>query len=442
MKKLACLVMLSTLVWSGCSGDPPEPPAPSANPEPTENANGSTPQLAPTSKRTVLATVLEMRQGIRDRQLQVPWYLLPSGFRDDVESLIHEFADRVDEELWRNAFNSWRKVHAVLDQQTDFVLNLPGLEELSSVEQERLRNRLVEVAGMLQTILESDLSSLTKLRRISIGEFLKANGAEWISSIEDVNDSSPSRLGEEWLFPLNAEPRVLTEDATTARIGWVQAGAEEPTRDELWVRHERSWMPADWLAVWEQVRLARRKLQSTTEPLGAVENRLQSLRQADRVLTELTAATTAKKFTEIWERDVNAVVRDQIIGQLRTWAGVETSITTTGPATDESTTLTENAGPVPITNATQEDYVTVEVRGKLDESAEDVLFLALEAAIAGDADVLELPGQKHWTSQVGPVRDVSAFAKRLRVGRLVEVDPDNRRIVLEWTEVPGFRSLD
>ena len=431
MKQMVWFLLCGWVIWSGCAEDPHAPPAK------TEEKPKSQPEAKsvehPSPDGSVLTELQEMRTGLRNGQPQVLWYKLPADFRDDVESLVHEFADRVDEELWRNAFASWRKVQQILAEKSGYILALPEFEKLSDDEQLRLQTRLQQIAGLLETILESDLSSLTKLRRISIGEFLKTNGSALLSSSSKSNG---------WIFPTDADPRVLAEDEQTTRIGWFRSGAETPIRVELWVRHGRHWVSADWLLVWEQVRLARQELKTTSEPLGAVADRLQSLQAADNVLAQLVTAKNESEFAEVWRRDVNDNVRTQIVGQLRGWAGIETPIVEAESAMNPDTEAPSETGASPITNATQADYVTIEVQGKLDEQAEDVLFLAFEAAIVGDADVLALPGEKNWTSQVGPVRDVEAFAKRLRIGRVVEVDAENRRIVLEWTDPTSFRTPD
>lgn len=431
MKQMVGFLLCGWVIWSGCAEDPHAPPAKTEEKPKSQPEAKSVEHSSPDS--SVLTELQEMRNGLRNGQPQVLWYKLPADFRDDAESLVHEFADRVDEELWRNAFASWQKVRQILAEKSGYILALPEFEELSDDEQQRLQTRLQQTAGLLETILESDLSSLTKLRRISIGEFLKTNGSELLSSSSKSN---------EWIFPTDADPQVLAEDEQTTRIGWFRSGEETPTRVELWVRHGRHWVSADWLLVWEQIRLARQELKTTTEPLGAVAERLQSLQAADSVLTQLVTAKNESEFAEVWQRDVNDNVRTQIIGQLRGWAGIETPIVEAESATNPDSKSDPETGSSPITNATQADYVTIEVRGKLDEQAEDVLFLAFEAAIVGDADVLALPGEKNWTSQVGPVRDVEAFAKRLRIGRIVEVDAENRRIVLEWTDPTSFRTPD
>ena len=432
MKTLFWVLAVSWIGLSGCADDLPAPPASSAKPEPTAHANDATPNPKTTSQRTVLATIEEMQEGIRSQQPQVVWYLLPTELREDVEELVHEFARRVDQNLWRNAIASWRDVQKILDQKADDILALPEFAFLTPEQKSSLRQQLRSEARLLSAILDSKLADLSHIQSLSLGEFLKTDGAAILATIRNTNASTESN--EIGFMPMRtgAQPRVMEQDEQTARVGWF-AESDRPVHEMLWVQHDGHWMPAAFLTGWEQVRLARRELQSTTEPLGVVEERLQSLEAADEVLKKLLATESAEEFAQVWQQKVSADVRVQLVSRYHATVGVGQPMTNADVTADQ-TTSNPDADPVPITNATQADYVTIEVRGKLDESAEDVLFLALEAAIAGDADVLQLPGQKHWTSQVGPVRDVDAFAKRLRIGRVLEVDAKNRRIVLEWTD--------
>jgi hypothetical protein len=93
---------------------------------------------------------------------------------------------------------------------------------------------------------------------------------------------------------------------------------------------------------------------------------------------------------------------------------------------------------VRFAKTTEADYVTVEFRGPVDAATEEAIYLALAAAVAGDSDLLPATAESAdaLAVQAGPVADVTAFSQRLRIGRIVSVDAERRRIVVELVKEP------
>ena len=65
---------------------------------------------------------------------QVVWYALPTKYQTDVKSVIVEFADKMDAELWNRTFAALGELVQVAKEKKEFVLgaisgNMPQLDE-------------------------------------------------------------------------------------------------------------------------------------------------------------------------------------------------------------------------------------------------------------------------------------------------------------------------
>ena len=72
-------------------------------------------------------TVKNVAQGIVDKKPQVLWEYLPKSYQKDVTDLIHEFAGKMDKELWTKGFTIAQKATRVLQEKKEFILAHPKL---------------------------------------------------------------------------------------------------------------------------------------------------------------------------------------------------------------------------------------------------------------------------------------------------------------------------
>jgi hypothetical protein len=420
---------------------PPETDEPAVTTDRPDEATGADGSSIGTP-RTPAETVRVMAEGLRQNRPQAVWYCMPPGFREDVEGLVHEFAAKVDPPLWQRSFAVWRRVADVLDRQRPLVIAHPDFADLAPEQRQRIDETLGRLAALLRTLSESDLADLERLRRLSVGEFLEETGGDVLRQLGALSES----LGEGSLAALmsDLEPRILEEKADVARVGWFVPGEEKPASEFHLIRAGRRWVPSGWVDAWDAVRAAREKLrsQSAADLLGDTDQRRQALDRAELVLDDLSAANTPQQLASAVNAGFGSPAWDQTAAVLRTFAGAAApaAVVEAEPVATEPTEPTPQ-GP---TNAahfaktTEADYVTVEFRGPINKATEEVIYLALQAAVPGDSDLLPAAAENPdaLAIQAGPVADVTAFSQRLRIGRVVNVDAERRRIIVELPPMP------
>jgi hypothetical protein len=434
-------VVVAALVLGGlgCGRQSETPARPDAD-EPTSTTDRQTEraddeETSAGTPQTPAETVRVMTEGLKHNRPQAVWYCMPPGFREDVEGLVHEFAARVDQPLWERSFAVWSRVAGVLDRQRPLLLAHPDFADLTPEDRQRIDETLRRLAALLRTLTESDLADLEQLRQLSVGEFLEGTGGDVLRQVGELSES----LGEGSLATLmsDLEPRILEVKGDVARVGWFVPGEDTPASEFHLIRAGRRWVPAGWVNAWNAVRSAREKLKShsAADLLGDAEQRRHALDRAEAVLDEIDAANTPQQFAAAVNSAFGPSAWNETAAIIRTFAGATAAPTLAATEPDETEPSDPPHDPpaAPFPKTTEADYVTVEFRGPIDAATEEVIYLALQAAVAGDSDLLPATAESAGglAIQAGPVADVAAFSKRLRIGKVVSVDAEQRRIVVE-----------
>lgn len=423
-----CWLMPLGLAFVGCGGSNP-PAKPSGGvpqdqqPDPAKTSAGK-PAVSPTDTDPPAPTgpvesVRTMVRGLREHQPVVIWQAMPAGFRNETEELIHEFADRVDPVVWQRSFVAWQKVARLLSERSDDLVAYPAWNSLPTTDKERLRRRLADFGELLGLIAGSEIADIDRLKSLRVERFLQNTGGPMLQRVGGLLQA----LGESSLPVLlsELEPRLLEENADTARVGWFVKGKPTPASEFMMVKVDKSWVPAGWAASWDSVREIRQswKAGATSEFFSNPEQRLQVIGNVDRVLTVLLATKTAGELHAALDREVPAELREQWIAFAGSLAEIDAEAVTVRPDVP------------PAGDATDADYVTVIVRGRIVPAAEDAVLTALEAAVSGDADSFPRREGDEFHVRIGPVADVSAFASRIRLGNVAVVDAEGRRVVID-----------
>jgi hypothetical protein len=284
----------------------------------------------------------------------------------------------------------------------------------SDVDAKSAAAEMAAIGILLETLTSSDLADLDKLKTVDGGKFLAGTGRKLLTQMRALgHDPFADRLG---IFSaMNVTLESSDEDSALLTI----EVPEGPVTEYRFVRVERKWIPEDMAMNWvESIGEARaRLLLLSPENLKDVKPRIMALLgAADDRLTSLLAAKNEKQFAAAIAEAEQAV--QQFAPLIAELAG---------------STAGENPGQAdPAADETVEQ-VTVVVKGRLDEVAQDEIRERLSDAVdEGRASQSEMTGDDEMTSyRVGPVADVDAFARRLGFLKVTRVDAKNRLVTAE-----------
>lgn len=268
-----CLVLLALpALFTGCSRNEAAPVAATAD-----------------------QAVLQVTEGLADGRPQVVWHALPASYQQDVTDLIHDFAGKMDAELWNRSFGVIQKITLVLSEKREFIFDHPMLASKmeNREEAERAWDALI---GILEVVVESDLSDLDRVKNLDVERFLSGTGADLADRFKQIEAFAPTEAMPGFRLA-DAQATLISSEGDNARVRVEIPG--QPAKEEDFVRVEGKWIPAAMATEWEQTIAQAREGLAGFSGEKMQQNKSATLMQLSMIegaLDQLLATKTAAEF--------------------------------------------------------------------------------------------------------------------------------------------------
>ena len=251
----------------------------------------------PPVPETADQAVLQITEGLADGRPQVVWHALPASYQQDVTELIHDFGGKMDAEVWNRSFGVMQKLTRVLDDKREYILDHPMLT--SKIDDRKKADEVWDaVIGMLETLTESELADLDRVKKLDVERFLSGTGAELADHFKELEALAPNQASAGSLFGLSdARATLISSEGDRARLRVEVPG--KPATEEDYVRVEGKWIPAKMATEWDRtVAEARAKLAgfSGDEMRQNKQTYLMQLSMVEGALDQLLATESAAQF--------------------------------------------------------------------------------------------------------------------------------------------------
>ena len=234
---------------------------------------------------------------LANNEPQVAWEGLPPSYQKDVDGLVHEFAGKMDPEIWNSGFGIAKKIVKIMDEKREFILNNEMLSKTNMNLQEN-KNEWDGLVKALSTLVNSELSDLEELKTVEVKSFLADTGSEFMKQMDAlVAITGQDKFKNEMADYKEAKFKLISTEGDTGVIE-VSVPDEEPETVEM-VKVEGKWIPKEMADEWAT------KMQEAKEALDEIpvdqmqENKVQLLAQMkmiDAQLNLLLDAKTAEEF--------------------------------------------------------------------------------------------------------------------------------------------------
>ena len=424
--RIRCWLLILAIVFCLCAGCGSEgstgtagrPAAAGDSIDGTSTGKSSKGPAADTADGAVLAVV----EGLKQNRVEVFWDFLPESFQNDLNKLVHTFAERMDPELWSKSVGVLRNMARMLQEKKEFLAAARASKDSEAAGPPA--GELAAIGELLDTVLDGDLTDLEKMKTADGRKILAGPGSKLLAKLR-----STSMLVAQ-LQPMGYDPfadrlRVLTSLKVTlvssagdsAKLTLEDPDGNLTERD--FVRVEGKWIPKDIADNWHENmgEAAARLSLLSPDNLAAMKPQLMGLLSAvDEVLRQMSAARTQKQFMSAM---ADAEQKLQPFQQL--------VLGLMGTVPEDEPEAADSSADEPV------EMVTVVVKGSLAEDAQDRLRDLLHAVTDDRSRAAgEITGDDETTTiRVGPVGDVEAFARRLDFLKVTRVDPKNRMIMAE-----------
>jgi hypothetical protein len=423
-REIRCLLLMTAACWMGlaigCGTD-------ESSPQENDNGAGAVKQSGAGIPQTADAAVMAVVQGLQQDNPRAVWDFLPESYQADVNSLVSEFANGMDAELWNGGFGLVTKLVTILKDKREFILSSDQLAN-APVDAEALSQNWDTLLQLFTTLVESDLSDLEKLKTFDGGDYLSKTGAALMMQLAAASKlvpEDPYQIGFKDRLS-NVAAKVVEMQGNVAILELTDPAGKVTKVD--FVRVDDKWIPAAMKADWStEMGRMRAAVKQMPQMLASVKPQMMnSVKMVDGILDQIAAAKSQEQFTQAVAAGVLPIL--MAAGPLM-GGGDASGASTIDPRDFEAPPVDASASALP--------GVTVTVNKKLDDAAVDDVIGKL-ARITDDADnALAIPQDRSDESTsigVAPVADLQEFVKRIKFAKVISVNKANASVVIELTE--------
>lgn len=384
-----------------------------------------------------------LMQGVSDQKLEVVWNFLPPSYQSDVNGLAHQFADKMDPEIYNEMFGIAQRIAKLLQDKREYVLKNEMLANPQTSPEEAAKYYGPSV-DILATLANSDLSSIEKLKTFDGGKFLSTSGSQIAKDVVTISDLTPGEEGKPGFMEKLKQAKVtlVSEEGKQATIKIEVPG--EKTQEETMVKVEDKWIPKTLADNWKsKIESAKKKLDSLNpESISANKTRaLEGFKKLNEILAQLENAKTEKEFNEKLTQEVRPVA--QMLPMLMMVGaaalvenGFSDAMAGRGAPMKVSPGAMEST-PVSPTGKPKMNMATVRFSRKLSFEEQDP-FVKEVAPIAKEAGAKRvLPGSESGLTviRISPMPDFEKFSagmqKNFKAADISKIDNETNTITVE-----------
>jgi len=275
---LLVIFVALTLAPFGCSGA-----------KGTEAGDGHTPDQA----------IQRVMTGLSGNRPEVLWQALPGSYRQELTSLVHEGAAKMDVELWNRSFGVVQKLGRLLGEKRSFILEHPMLASQVKDRGEAEAN-WDAVVGLLDAVASSELADLETLQKLDIGEFLRGTGRRLMERMAEASALTTTDSYASQMRDLAAtRVTVLSSEGDHALVRIETPG--RPAREEDYRRVEGKWISKKLADGWPAEMARAREALASFSGEEMHQNKqavMMQLSMFEAALDQLLAAKTPGDFND------------------------------------------------------------------------------------------------------------------------------------------------
>ena len=243
---------------------------------------------------SALATVQRTLGAIQRGDLAGAYEFLPPSYQSDVDSLVHEFASKMDAEVWTRLFATLRKSVEVLRTKKAFILELDLFA--NRPEYEPMRKHWDEAVTLLDQFATSRTGDLESLQQASAKSLLPGDASNIVKQLDAIGLGVGADLTRQFA-DIKVEQIKVTGDEHVLSF---QSPRDEQPVEIAYVRHDGRWLPKTLVAQWSAgIEVDRVWLAKLPDQIKVAKPRvLEALTQADSLLDQLLAAQNRDEFQQ------------------------------------------------------------------------------------------------------------------------------------------------
>lgn len=373
-----------------------------------------------------------LMQGVADQKMEVVWEFLPASYQSDVNGLAHQFAGKMDPEIYNEMFAIAQRVAKLLQDKKEYILKNEMLESPKTSPEEVAKYYDPSV-DILATLANSDLSTIEKLKTFDGGKFLSTSGSQIAKDFATISGLMPQKEGDPGFTEKLKQAKVtlVSSEGDQATIKIEVPG--EQTKEEVMVKVEDKWIPQTLAKNWKSKIESAQQSLDKLKPEDITSKKDQAMagfKQLNATLAQLENAKTEKEFNEQFTNQVRPLAQmAPMLLMLGAAAVMEQGFSDAAAA--RGGVMAGSPGEAkPINPNTM---ISIVVNKKLSPGEQDPIIdeILQSANDTESLQVIPTVDGEITTFKVYPVEDIEAFSKKIKFGKPSKVDTDSRSITVE-----------
>jgi hypothetical protein len=373
-----------------------------------------------------------LMQGVADQKMEVVWEFLPASYQSDVNGLAHQFADKMDPEIYNEMFAIAQRVAKLLQDKKEYILKNEMLESPKTSPEEVAKYYDPSV-DILASLANSDLSTIEKLKTFDGGKFLSTSGSQIAKDFATISGLMPQKEGDPGFIEKLKQAKVtlVSAEGDQATIKIEVPG--EQTKEEVMVKVEDKWIPQTLAKNWKSKIESAQQSLDKLKPEDITSKKDQAMagfKQLNATLAQLENAKTEKEFNEQFTNQVRPLAQmAPMLLMLGAAAVMEQGFSDAAAA--RGGVMAGSPGEAkPINPNTM---ISIVVNKKLSPGEQDPIIdeILQSANDTESLQVIPTVDGEITTFKVYPVEDIEAFSKKIKFGKPSKVDTDSRSITVE-----------
>ncbi len=239
-------------------------------------------------------------QDLKENKPQALWKALPPSYQQDINTLIHDFANKMDVELYNKIAALSTKLVILLRDQKNFILNSPMMSQpQAQANKADIEKNWDAVVSLFATLTQSDLTDIDKVKTLDIEKFLTTTGSQFMTQFHRLQQSLPeNNTGYSKQFLNDIEKiELVSSEGNNAVIKTIYKNGQ--SRNENMTKIEEHWIPSNLAENWKmEIDKAKQEI-AKISPEQMAKNKVQTMMligSIDAMMTQLGNATTQQEF--------------------------------------------------------------------------------------------------------------------------------------------------
>ena len=235
---------------------------------------------------------------LNDENSVILWQALPESYQSDVNSLVQNFASKMDEEIYEKLFLILEQAVHVLEDKKELILASSFVSNSFFINnKDIIDKRWDEIVDMAEILVNSQLSDLSELEDFDGEGFLLESGNSLLEQWFEISDT----LDEKTVKSINTidEIQLISASQDKARVKIIYDNSLED--DISLIRIEERWLPIDLVTHW------KKKITEMTDSIDSMSEKQRAdsklrlmpvLVNIEMLMTNLEQANNQQEFDQ------------------------------------------------------------------------------------------------------------------------------------------------